>query len=132
MTSHAIYPGLDPHNPATLSYGIITEWLRERLGFRGLIITDDLEMGAIKKDPGVAEGAVRAFEAGNDILLICEDQRLVRESMNRVRNRLLSNEALLSRLHESVGRIMAAKEKFLGGWKPASIKKAERYFKRNV
>ena len=132
MTSHAIYPGLDPHNPATLSYGIITEWLRERLGFQGLIITDDLEMGAIQKDPGVAEGAVRAFEAGNDILLICEDQQLVRESMNRVRNRLLTNEALLSRLHESVGRIMAAKEEFLGDWEPASIKKANRYFKSNV
>jgi len=129
MTSHAIYPGLDPHHPATLSYSIITELLRERLGFQELIITDDLEMGAIKKDPGVPEGAVRAFEAGNDILLICEDQRLVRESMDQVRNRLLTNEALLSRLHESADRIMAAKEKFLRGWEPASLKKVERYFK---
>jgi beta-N-acetylhexosaminidase len=132
MTSHAIYPGLDPHHPATLSYPIITELLRERLGFPGLIITDDLEMGAIKKDPGVAEGAVRAFEAGNDILLICEDQRLVRESMDQVRNRLLRSEALLSRLHESVGRIMAAKEKFLGSWEPVSLKKVERYFKGKI
>lgn len=132
MTSHAIYPGLDARHPGTLSYGIMTECLRERLGFQGLIITDDLEMGAIKKDPGVPEGAVKAFEAGNDILLVCEDQRLVRESMNRVRNRLLTSEALLSRLHESVGRIMAAKEKFLGDWEPASPKKVKRYFKSNV
>ena len=132
MTSHAIYPGLDPRHPATLSYAIITELLRDRLGFQELIITDDLEMGAIKKDPGVPEGAVRAFEAGNDILLICEDQGLVRESMDKLRNRLLTNEALLSRLHESVGRIMAAKEKFLRGWEPASLKKVERYFKDRV
>lgn len=132
MTSHAIYPGLDPHHPATLSYPIITELLRERLGFQGLIITDDLEMGAIKKDPGVPEGAVKAFEAGNDILLICEDQRLVRESMDRVRNRLLANETLLSRLHESVDRIMAAKEKFMKDWAPVSLKKVKRYFRNKV
>ena len=132
MTSHAIYPGLDPHHPATLSYPIITELLRERLGFQGLIITDDLEMGAIKKNPGVPEGAVRAFEAGNDILLICEDQGLVGESMDRVRNRLLANETLLSRLHESVDRIMAAKEKFLKDWEPVSLKKVKRYFRNKV
>ena len=129
MTSHALYPGLDPHCPATLSYPIITELLRDRLGLQGLIITDDLEMGAIKKDPGVAEGAIKAFEAGNDILLICENQGLVGESMDKLRNRLLTNETLLSRLHESVGRIMAAKEKFLKGWEPVSLKTVKRYFK---
>ena len=90
MTSHALYQGLDPHYPATLSYAIITELLRTRLGFQGLIITDDLEMGAIKQDPGVADGAVKAFEAGNDILLICENQRLVWEAMENVRNRLFA------------------------------------------
>ena len=129
MTSHALYPGLDAHCPATLSYPIITELLRERLGLEGLIITDDLEMGAIKKDPGVAEGAVKAFEAGNDILLVCEDQGLVRDAMDRLRNRLLTNDALLSRLHESVGRIGVAKEKFLGSREPVSFKKVKRYFK---
>ena len=129
MTSHALYPGLDPHSPATLSYPIITEWLRNRLGLQGLIITDDLEMGAIKKDPGVAEGAVKAFEAGNDILLICEDQGLVGESMDKLRNRLLANEALLSRLHESANRIKAAKEKFLKRWEPVSLEDVKRYFK---
>ena len=129
MTSHALYPGLDDRFPATLSHSIITELLRDRLGFNGLIITDDLEMGAIKKDPGVAEGAVKAFEAGNDILLICEDQGLVRDAMDRLRNRLLAHEALLGRLHESVERVMAAKGRFLKGWEPVSLREVERYFK---
>ena len=129
MTSHALYSGLDAQCPATLSRSIITELLRERLGFQGLIITDDLEMGAIKKDPGVAQGAVNAFEAGCDILLICEDQRLVQEAMHRLTSRLLTNEAMLSRLHESVDRIMRAKKKFLKRWKPASQKEVERYFR---
>jgi beta-N-acetylhexosaminidase len=129
MTSHALYPGLDEGFPATLSHFIITKLLRERLGFNGLIITDDLEMGAIKKDPGVAEGAVSAFEAGNDILLICEDQGLAVNAMDRLRNRLLADEALLSRLHESVERVMAAKGRFLKGWEPVSLERVERYFK---
>jgi beta-N-acetylhexosaminidase len=129
MTSHAQYPGLDAPCPATLSHGIITELLRGRLGFDGIIITDDLEMGAIKKDPGVAEGAVKAFEAGCDILLICEDQGLVRDAMDRLRKRLLTHEKLLSRLHESVDRIMKAKRKFLKPWEPVSLKEAERYFR---
>ena len=132
MTSHALYPVLDSECPATLSRSIITELLKEKLGFQGLIITDDLEMGAIKKAPGVAQGAVNAFEAGCDILLICEDQGLVREAMNRLRNRLLQNEALVPRLHESVDRIMKAKKKFLKGWKPVSLKEVERYFRHRA
>ena len=132
MTSHALYPSLDAHHPATLSYPILTELLRGRMGFQGLIVTDDLEMGAIKEEQGVAEGAVKAFEAGNDILLICENQRLVRDAMDKVRNQLLANEALLPRLHESVSRVMAAKKKFLGDWSPVSLEKATRYFKGKI
>ena len=89
-------------------------------------------MGAIKKNPGVAEGAVNAFEAGNDILLICENQRLVRDAMENVRNRILTNERLLSRLHESVGRIMAAKEKFFCAREPVSLREVAQYFKGKI
>ena len=132
MTSHALYSGLGAQCPATLSHSIITELLREQLGFQGLIITDDLEMGAIKKAPGVAQGAVNAFEAGCDILLICEDQGLVHEAMHRLTSCLLTNEALLLRLHESVDRIMKAKKKFLKRWEPVSLKKVARYFKHKA
>ncbi len=128
MTSHALYPGLDPQHPGTLSTAIITELLRKRMGYNGLIITDDLEMGAVKNDPGVAEAAVEAFEAGCDILLICEDQRFVRDAMDRLRNRLLQNETLLLRLQQSVERAMAAKKQFLKRWSPVSLKDVERYF----
>ncbi len=131
MTSHALYPSLDPRYPATLSYVIITELLRNRLGFQGLILTDDLEMGAMKKGLGVSESAVKSFEAGNDVLLICEDQSLVRDAMDNMRDRLLANEALVPRFHESVSRIMAAKEK-MGTLEPVSLKKVARYFKGKI
>ena len=101
MTSHAIYPALDPERPATLSPVILTQLLRESMGFEGLIITDDLEMGAIAKHWGIAKGAAAAFEAGADILLICEDQNRVLEGIELLRGRLLQGEIASRRLDQS-------------------------------
>lgn len=74
MTAHVAYPALAPAGePATLSPAILTEILRGDLGFEGVVITDALLMGAIAEryDPG--EAAVRALEAGADILLLPKD-----------------------------------------------------------
>ena len=128
MTSHAIYPSLDPHIPATLSHRVLTELLRESLGFEGLIITDDLEMGAIEKRWGVAGGAVASFEAGADILLICEDQKYVLEGIEILRKKLLRNEISIRRLQASVARIMKAKARFLEDVKKVSIEEVGAYF----
>ena len=72
MTSHTIYHHLDPGNPATLSRKILTDLLRNELGYDGVIITDDLEMGAIEKEGDLGEAALQAFAAGADLLLICQ------------------------------------------------------------
>lgn len=128
MTSHAVYPALDPDRPGTLSHIIQTDLLRNRMGFEGLIITDDLEMGAIQKGAGPAAAAVDAFEAGCDILLICENQNNVTRAMAMLRNRLLQNETLLPAFHRSVARVAAAKEKFLKNQAPVSFQKVGRYF----
>jgi len=132
MTSHAIYPALDPGDPGTLSNKIVTGLLREKLGFEGLIITDDLEMGAIKKGWGVARGAVAAFEAGSDLLLICEDQEEVIAGMDALRDSLLRGELPLERLHQSVRRITEAKARFLGKGVEIPIAKVREYFKKHV
>ncbi|MCJ7685563.1 MAG: beta-N-acetylhexosaminidase [Desulfobacteraceae bacterium] len=132
MTSHAIYPALDPVKPGTLSNKIVTGLLREKLGFEGLIITDDLEMGAIKKGWGVAKGAVAAFEAGNDLLLICEDQEEVMAGMEALRDSLLREEVPLERLHQSVKRIAGAKARFLEEGFEISIAEIKEYFKKDV
>ncbi|MBU0675074.1 MAG: beta-N-acetylhexosaminidase [Proteobacteria bacterium] len=81
MTSHTIHPGLDSELPATLSHSILTELLRGELGYNGLIITDDLEMGAIANEKKVAEAAVMAFNAGADLLLICKDHDKIRDTL---------------------------------------------------
>jgi beta-N-acetylhexosaminidase len=71
MTAHILYPALDSNLPATLSPLILDELLRRRLNFQGVIVTDDLEMGAIVRHFTVEQAAVDALRAGADLLLIC-------------------------------------------------------------
>lgn len=71
MTAHVMYPALDDA-PATISRRVITELLRGELGFSGVVITDALEMGAIRDLIGITEGAVRALAAGADVALVCD------------------------------------------------------------
>jgi beta-N-acetylhexosaminidase len=128
MTSHAVYPALDQGLPATLSSAVLTGLLREKMAFEGLIISDDLEMGAIAKQWGVAEGAATSFEAGADILLICKEQDHIQESLKLIRGKLLRGETPLQRLHESNDRIRKAKERFLHTMTPVTLSKVREYF----
>jgi len=80
MTAHVVYRGLDPDRPASLSHAIVHGWLRQRLGFRGVVVSDDLEMHAITDNGSVAEAAVEAVKAGSDIILVCKQADRVREA----------------------------------------------------
>ena len=80
MTSHTVYPALDQERPATLSPAIISGLLRQELGYDGLVLTDDLEMGAIERERTVDEAAVLALQAGADLLLVCQSQEKARET----------------------------------------------------
>ena len=105
MTSHTIYPALDPRRPATLSSAILEGVLRQRLGFKGVIVTDDLEMGAIENHQGVEEAALAALVAGADQLLICHDHHKVRRTMARLRRALAEGELDRARVGASLARI---------------------------
>jgi beta-N-acetylhexosaminidase len=128
MTSHAVYPALDPDLPATLSSTILSNLLREEMGFAGLILTDDLEMGAIVTQCGVAEGAARAFRAGADLLLICKQQSLAKEAMDMVRERVRTGSIPSGRLEDSLERIRTAKNAFLSHAGSPSFEKIREYF----
>src|SRR5713101_9327583 len=72
MTCHGWYPVFEPKKtPATLSHRIVTGLLREELSFDGLIMTDDLDMGAILNEYGLQETIRLAIGAGNDLVMIC-------------------------------------------------------------
>jgi beta-N-acetylhexosaminidase len=132
MTSHAIYPALDPERPATLSPTVLTEMLRERMGFRGLTITDDLEMGAIAADWSVAEGALKSFQAGADILLICKDQSHVRESLDLMRQAVAKGIISAKRLAQTLERIRETKARFLGHGEEISQADVREYFGKSA
>lgn len=130
MSSHAIYPGLDAERPATLSPAILSSLLRERMGFEGLLMTDDLEMGAIAAKWPVAEGAVRAFNAGADILLICKDQNSVFEGIKLMRAEVGRGGIGPGSLDRTLERIMRTKKGFLGPEEKVSLKRVEEYFEK--
>jgi beta-N-acetylhexosaminidase len=132
MTSHAVYPALDPEQPATLSPKVLIEVLRKKMKFRGLTITDDLEMGAIASDWSVGEGAVKSFQAGADILLICKDQDRVRESLDMMRQAVSKGTLSTERIARSLERIRSTKGRFLGRREEVSLDSVREYFGRNA
>ena len=81
MTSHPVYPKLDPSGvPATFSRRLVGDWLRGELGFGGVIVSDDLEMGAVSETCPIGEATVRAAAAGHDLLLVCHTEPAQRSS----------------------------------------------------
>lgn len=109
MTAHIAVPALAPPDlPATLSPAILTDLLRKQLGFKGLIITDALEMGGIVKAFGPGEASVRALEAGADALLMPSDpDAAIRAVLAAEQSGRISR----ARVQESVAKLLAAKEK---------------------
>lgn len=112
MSAHVVFEALEDSTvPSTLSYKILTELLRGQLGFKGLIVTDCLEMKAISEGVGVAEGAVRALEAGADILLVSHVLERQIAAMEAVIAAVESGRVSEARIDESVLRIMTYKYK---------------------
>ncbi len=109
MIGHLIYDALDPYTSASLSPIIMTDLLRNELGFTGVVITDDLEMGAIKNNVDLATLGVKMILAGGDIALIChnyDSQQIVYDSILAAVKR---GEISESRIDESVRRILQLK-----------------------
>ncbi len=113
MTSHVIYEHIDRDNLATLSTKILTDLLRTDLGYEGMVVTDDLEMGAVENDLGVPEASVRAFQAGVDLLLICHEHSKVKESISRLHQACLIGQVSEERLQQSFLRIKRVAACFL-------------------
>jgi len=115
MTAHLYLPNIEPQQdlPATLSPRVLTGLLRDQLGYQGLILTDALDMDAIKKDHSPASAAVEAFEAGADMLLIAgintDDRMRLGDGPPALLAAVQSGRVSEARLNESVLRILEAK-----------------------
>ena len=108
MAAHIIMPALDPSGaPASVSEPIITGLLRDQLGYDGVVVTDALSAAALESIP-TDHRALRAFEAGADVLLMPDD---LGASIDAIQQALQSGEVSMARLDESVLRILRLKEK---------------------
>jgi beta-N-acetylhexosaminidase len=116
MTAHVLYPALDEERPATLSPCVVTEILRQELGFSGLIATDDLSMRAITADWSVERASVAAIAAGCDVLLLCapdvdQQVRAVEALIRAVEGEVLP----AARIEDALQRQCQVKGQFLTG-----------------
>jgi beta-N-acetylhexosaminidase len=117
MVGHAAYPGLQDRNdqPASLSAAVVTTLLRRRLAYRGLVVTDDLEMRAIDQTlDGGAQG-LAALRAGSDILMFCRSEERIRQAHAALRRAALEGEIPAARFRESYRRIAAVRRRYLDG-----------------
>lgn len=113
MVAHAAFPNLDLQEsdsngkllPSSLSFNIITKLLREKLFFHGLVITDDMEMGAIMRNYGIGEACKMAIKAGQDMLLICADIEVMVTGFQAVLKAVKTGEISETRIEESLQRI---------------------------
>lgn len=112
LVAHAHYPAFDGPSPlpASLSKNVVTGLLREEMGFKGLVITDDLEMGAITSTRDMTEAAIEAIEAGNDMVMVTgssETAMAVWQAMTEAAQRGRITRSHISRAFDHIARIKA-------------------------
>ncbi len=112
MMSHTLYPRLDSAYPSSISHYFITSLLRKELGFKGVVITDDMNMGAITTEYGFIDSAIQAVTAGNDILLYVVEPRRIREIHEALVSVVQEGIIQESSINESVYRIILLKQKY--------------------
>ena len=111
MTAHVIFDAIDPEVPATLSSTVISGLLKGELGYDGVVVTDDLEMSAVKDGWGVVDAGVRAIAAGCDLLLVCSDLdacHALREALTAEAER---DAGFRARLLDAHGRVRQLRDK---------------------
>jgi beta-N-acetylhexosaminidase len=117
MVSHGGFPNIDITKgltggllePASLSHNIVTNLLRNELGYQHLVITDDLEMGAIAKHCEIEAAVVRAFLAGEDMMLICAHPEIIRRGYHSLLEVARAGKLPKERVRASLRRIAAMK-----------------------
>jgi beta-N-acetylhexosaminidase len=109
MTAHVVFDAIDPELPATLSEKVLAGVLRGELGYRGVVVSDDLEMKAIADHFGGPDAALRALLAGCDVFLICHGAALQREVAEALARAAARQPEVRRRIAESAARVAALK-----------------------
>jgi beta-N-acetylhexosaminidase len=112
LIGHANYPAIThDQSPASLSKKWITDVLRKKIGYRGLVVSDDLEMGGVLKAAPIEQAAIEHIRAGGDLCLICHIEEYVARSCEALIKEAESNRKFAQRVSDSAARVMAFKKK---------------------
>jgi beta-N-acetylhexosaminidase len=116
MLSHILYPRLDPEWPASRSAKIARDWLRDRMGYKGIILTDDLDMGAIKQHYDLETVVSQILSADIDMALICHKGPDIETAFEHILSLQNSSPEIKNSGKSAVARILNLKAKYLNGW----------------
>lgn len=100
---------IDANQPVSLSKPIITDWLRKEMGFDGVVITDDIEVGAAVAGMSIEDYAVRTINAGSDMIIVCKHAKHIKDVHDALTQAVENGTISEARLDESVRRIMLMK-----------------------
>lgn len=116
MTGHLFFNNIDPEYPVTLSKTFLKKYLRQDLGYKNLIMTDDLDMKALSKNNSAAELTYMAYEAGADLFLFCNEPKSHIEAVEAMQDRMGQLDP--DRIDESFQRILDMKDQMMKTWNP--------------
>ena len=109
MVNAVKVPSIDANQPVSLSKPIITDWLRKELGFEGVVMTDDIEVGAAVAGISIEDYAVRTINAGSDMVIVCKHAKHIKAVHDALTQAVADGTISEERLDESVRRIMLMK-----------------------
>ena len=112
MTAHVIFEAVDPKHPATMSRAVLTGILREKLGYDGMVVTDDVEMKAIADNYGVEEAVLLGLSAGVDHFLCCHTAALAHRAIDAVVRAVESGKLSQSRIDDAGRRFKVVRDRF--------------------
>lgn len=123
MTAHVMFPALDGSEPATLAPAILDGLLRKRLGYQGVVVSDDLEMAAVADRYGIEELVRRGLLAGVDLFLVCHDPDKQAAAVTAAHQLVESGRVPRARVLEALSRVAGLKQRYVGA--PAAPTLAE-------
>lgn len=112
MVSHILMPQIDANNPASMSKTIITDILRKDLKFDGLIVTDDMTMGAVTNELDITTACINSINAGADLLLVCHGYDNEINVINAIKDAVNNGIISIDTINNSVYRILSLKENY--------------------
>lgn len=112
MVAHILFPQLDEEYPASMSSDIITEILRNKLNYNGVIVSDDMTMAAITENYSIEEAVLKFLKGGGDIALICHGKENPSMVIEAIKKSIEDNEISIDEIDKKLYRILSLKDKY--------------------